>query len=67
MYFYMRHKGKKLNETTKSINFTHFNTYVDDSEPTFDAPNKRNSNDMGMQPLKVGIHDHIENNEKIEV
>ena len=68
VYFYMRYKGKRLNKSTNAKNnFSDFNTYVDDSEPTFDATAKRNSQDLNMQPLNVGISRDIENNDKVEV
>ena len=68
VYFYMRYKGKRLNKSTNAENnFSDFNTYVDDSEPTFDATAKRNSQDLNMQPLNVGISRDIENNDKVEV
>ena len=67
VYFYMRHKGKKLNEMNYVTNANNFSKYVEDPEPTFDTSAKRGSEDLSMQPLRVGIHDNLENDEKVEV
>ena len=68
VYFYMRHKGKKLNEMNYITNAKNFSKYVEDPEPTFDTTSpKRGSEDLSMQPLRVGIHNHSDNDEKVDV
>ena len=68
VYFYMRHKGKKLNEMNYVTNANNFSKYVEDPEPTFDTTHaKRGSEDMSMQPLRVGIHNHSDNDERVDV
>ena len=63
----MRYKGKKLNESTNAKTVNNFNKYIDDTEPTFDATRKRNSEDLNMQPLNIGIRSDFESNEKVEL
>ena len=49
-------------------NANNFSKYVKGPEPTFDTTRpKRGSEDLSMQPLRVGIDNHSDNDERVDI